>query len=113
MHVSAKQLSRKHTQQIHSDLTTVMAHLHGEKEVAQFLENFLTETEYTILAKRLAIAVLLSAGKSYQEIKTTLNVSTATISSVAEHKETPGFKLALQKITDNNWAEQILARFNF
>lgn len=76
--------------------------------MATFLQDFLSETEQQVLAKRLAILHQLHQGKSYEKIKKALQVSSATISSVAEMKGKPGFKLALEKIKLDQWAENVL-----
>ena len=57
-----------------------------------------------VLAKRLAIAYWLKKGRSYQNIKNNLKVSSATIASVQSQMENPGFQLALKKIEADEWA---------
>ncbi|OHB22427.1 MAG: hypothetical protein A2939_02600 [Parcubacteria group bacterium RIFCSPLOWO2_01_FULL_48_18] len=55
----------------------------NEKEAAEFLNDFFTLTEKRMLAKRLAIAVLLHAGANYKEINALLKVSHTTINRVS------------------------------
>lgn len=48
-----------------------------------FIDDLLSPTEQIMLVKRLAIAVLLAKGKTYDEIDDTLKVSRATIMRVS------------------------------
>lgn len=52
-------------------------------ESASFLDEFLSPTEKIVLSKRLAIAVMLSKGFGYEEIKETLKVTSATVAKVS------------------------------
>lgn len=47
-----------------------------------FLDDFLSPTEKIMLSKRFATAVLLAKGNSYDEIKQTLRVTSATIAKM-------------------------------
>lgn len=51
-------------------------------DVREFFEDFLTPTERIMLAKRLAIAVLLAKNYDYKAISKILRVSPATIAAV-------------------------------
>lgn len=84
----------------------VIADLSNEKEVEIFFQNLFSEAELSMFYKRLAIATMLDNGHHYEDIKQTLKVSSATISTVAEHLNTRGFRLALQKIRTEHWAAQ-------
>lgn len=52
-------------------------------EAENFIEDLLSPTEKIMLVKRLAIAVLLTKGKTYEYIDQTLKVSRATIMNVS------------------------------
>ncbi len=52
-------------------------------EVKNFIEDLLSPAEKIMLIKRLAIAVLLTKGKTYEYIDHTLKVSRATIMNVS------------------------------
>lgn len=52
-------------------------------EAKNFIEDILSPTERIMLIKRLAIAVLLTKGKTYEYIDHTLKVSRATIMTVS------------------------------
>jgi uncharacterized protein YerC len=59
-----------------------IAQVQKENDVADFLDELLTPTEKTMLAKRLAIAWLLDKGYDQRTIHTLLRVSTATVNAV-------------------------------
>ena len=75
-------VNRQIWQQIYSIFIDVIKKGY-RKEKAQLLIDFLlTETEKIMLAKRLAIALLLESGFGYEQIKTALKVSQGTIATV-------------------------------
>lgn len=106
MQISARKLNTVLENQIFSVFNQTMADLRTPEEVDQVIRDLLTETEHTALAKRLAIATFLEKGRSYENIRETLKVSSATIASVAEQIGNPGFQLALTKIKAEEWAEK-------
>ncbi len=110
MQRSQKDLSQSVQESIFFQLTTVLADFHKPHDVDEFLRIFLTENEQTALSKRLAIARMLHLGGSYEEIKKTLNVSTATIASVAVVLASSGMQKALRKITIDEWADTIATK---
>ncbi len=57
-----------------------------------------------VLAKRLAIAYWLKKGRSYNNIKNNLKVSSATIASVQSKTDNPGFQMALKNLEAEEWA---------
>ena len=107
MRLSKKQINPNLKKQIHRLLFQSLADFHTTQEVEKFLKGFLTKTELDVLAKRLAVAYYLNKGRSYQNIKTNLAVSSATISSIAEQvKKGSGFEMALKKIKADEWADE-------
>lgn len=64
--------------------TTSLSSIKNKDNVEVFLNDFLSPTERIILAKRFAIAVLLAKGNNYEQIKSLLHVTSATISKVNE-----------------------------
>lgn len=111
MQTSSQTLTKKARESIMDNLVMVITDLEKKSETAQFVEDFLSETEQIVLGKRLAIAFLLKSGQSYEQIKKDLNVSSATISSVAELIKKPGVQLALKKIEADKWADNVLQKF--
>lgn len=63
-------------------LFRTIAGLQTAEECSRFFEDLCTIKEIQDMAQRLEVAVLLSEGKSYQEISQLTKVSTATISRV-------------------------------
>jgi len=105
MRLSKKRFNPNLKKQIHQLLFQALADFHTPQEIEKFLKDFLTKTEMDILAKRLAVAYYLNKGRSYQNIKTNLAVSSATISSIAEKvKKGNGWETALKKIKADEWA---------
>lgn len=102
---SATPLPKKISQDILSRFFQVTGDLRTGSEARLFLTDFLTESERMTFAKRLAIAVELEDGKSYEEIRKIYGVSSATISSVAEMMSKDGVQLALKKVKTEQWAD--------
>lgn len=69
-------------QRIISIFLKTLINIREEKEALQFITDFLSPTEKIMLAKRLAIALLLKKGCNYGQIKDILRVSQGTISGV-------------------------------
>lgn len=61
---------------------TAIALLESVDEIKHFFKDLLSETEALMLARRLKIAMLISRGKSYEEISSLIHTSHATIASV-------------------------------
>lgn len=91
-------------------LYQVLVDSNETKEIKMLLDDLLSEGEQTAMAKRLAIGVYLDKGRSYENIRENLKVSSATIASVAESMGNPGMQLALRKIKAEIWAEEWSSR---
>lgn len=78
--------------------------IRGYKQTEIFINDFFTTSEVESFAKRLAVAYWLKKGRSYNNIKDNLNVSTATIASVQENMKKPGYKLLLDRVEAEEWA---------
>jgi uncharacterized protein YerC len=107
MQTSAKDLTKKQRQIIIDQFVTLIADLRSPAEAKAFFESFLTETEQSVFAKRLAIMWLLESGESYDEIKKHLHVSSATISSVANQMKQQGLQMSMKKIKLDQWADRV------
>lgn len=108
MQISKRALNPKLEKEIKKMLSQVVADLPNNEKAEIFLQDFLTETEYIVLAKRLAVMYYLSKGSSYEKIKKEVKVSSATIASVqnALENKSPGFEMALQFIKAEEWASK-------
>jgi len=112
MQVSKRNVNKQIEKKIFKVLYQVLADLKHPKDVAMFLEDVLSETEKTVLAKRLGIAVYLNKGKSYEIIRQELKVSSATIASVQKWLESggEGLKLALKAVEADEWAGEMATK---
>jgi len=68
------------------------------------LQDFFNDAELETFAKRLGVAYWLKKGRSYENIKQNLKVSSATIAATLALMEKPGFALALKKMEAEEWA---------
>ncbi len=78
----AKDIERK----IWNTLVRVFREVKTDGEVEILLNDLLTPSEKIMFSKRLAIAFLLSEGKTHSEISKTLKVSFTTINLVSNSK---------------------------
>ena len=79
MQVSNKKLNKTIQEEINKMIYQLMVDTEDPREVKLILNDLLTEAEMTAIIKRLAIAVYLDKGRSYENIKDNLKVSSATI----------------------------------
>ena len=105
MRLSKKKITPKVEKEIYRLFYQTMADLRSPDEARAFFEEILTKTERQAIAKRLAVAVYLEKGQSYEEIKKALKISSATVANVAEQsKKGEGFEVALKKVRADQWA---------
>ena len=79
-------------------------------EARNFIEDLLSPTERLMLVKRLAIAILLTKGYTYDEIDDTLKVSRSTIMHVSiwlKHGKS-GYRIAVGKIMETQKREEFI-----
>lgn len=97
--VSRRKVSTKIESQINQTFWEAISKLTSTEEVVLFLNDLLSPTEKIVLAKRLAIAVLLNRGYGYESIMEIVKVSDGTIAKVAMVlKNDSGYKIAISKI---------------
>jgi uncharacterized protein YerC len=107
MQISKKKVNRDLERQFRHLLFQTLVDIKNPQEMGSFLKDLFSKTELSAITKRLAAVYLLKKGKNYREIKDTLKLSSATISSLAEQVEKGrGFKIALGKIAADEWAER-------
>lgn len=95
---------------IFSILLTTIMNIKSQQEALNFLEDILSPTEKTMIIKRLAIAILLSKGYTYDEIDHTLKVSRNTIMGVSnflKHSQTGGYRKIAQRIISDQKREEL------
>lgn len=91
-------------------LYQLIADLHTSKQAQAFVKDFFTTSEQEAFVKRLSVAQLLTQGRSYEQIRKELGVSSATISTVAEQLTSDGFQIALKKMQIDTWARSTAAK---
>lgn len=112
MQVSKQPLNKTIEKQIFNIFYQLIADLKSATEAKTVFTNLLSDTELQVIAKRLGIAIFLDKGRSYDNIKSTLKVSSATIASVQEQMGNPGTQLSLQKIKAEEWADAWASRLS-
>lgn len=80
--VSSKPLKKEINEQVFELLLRIFTQTYSRKKAIEFLDDLLSPTEKVVLAKRLAIALLLEKGYGYEEVERILHVSMSTIASV-------------------------------
>ena len=106
--VSRLSLPKALEEQMHTLLRRALADLHTESDIGDFLEDLLTPTEKTMLAKRFAIAVLLDKGYDQRTIHRIMSVSVATVNSVNYwlKNKGKGYRKVIEKIRrEAQWRE--------
>ncbi len=112
MQISKNRLNHQVKIQIRNIFCQTLADLKRRGDVEIFIRDFLSPTEQSVLTKRLAIAMYLEKGRSYEQIKSTLKVSSATIANVDKmmNEKSEGFVLALRRIEAEEWADKLTKR---
>jgi len=95
-HVSSKKIKKAQYTEIYSRLVEVIGET-SEKSQSSFFNEFFTETERLMFAKRLAVIYLLSRGVPQSYIAISLSMSPATIARMSLKKEL-GYFDSIQKI---------------
>jgi TrpR-related protein YerC/YecD len=106
MQISKRKINSSLEKQLYQTFFQLITDIKNVTEAEAVFKDLLSAAELTSIAKRLAVAYWLSKGRSYGNIKENLKVSSATIADVQQHLKRPGWKLALQKITADEWASQ-------
>ncbi len=111
MKASSRKLNESLKRQLKKTFAQVLVDIKSPEEMDQFLSDFLTINEYEIFAKRLAVSYWLKKGRSYDNIKKNLKVSSATVAAIQNEMKKEGFQKALKTIEaeewSNQWAEKI------
>ncbi len=106
--VSRMPLPKILQEQMHTALRKALADLHTEAEVSVFLDDLLTPTEKIMIAKRLAIAILLDRGYDQRTVHTIMKTSLTTVNQVNYwlKQKGKGYRIVLDKLkNDKDWRE--------
>ncbi len=106
MRLSNNPLNKNIEKQLSEMLYGVLAELKTPEEIKMVLGDVLTEGERAAMIKRLGIAVYLDKGRSYEDVKKNIKVSSATIASVAENLGSSGWQEIIRRIKAEAWAEE-------
>lgn len=108
--VSKHKLSNKAEKQLIECLNLVFSTISKQDEMIRFLNAFLTNTEKLMLAKRLAIVVLLSENLPDSQIATSLHVTRITVAKMRYYYEArgkEGYDIALKKIATDKTLKEV------
>lgn len=99
-HVSRHKLSPKIEAELYEKLTSVLTAINKQSDTELFLSALLTNTEKVMLAKRLAIIVLVEEGLTDSEIAQTLHITRITIAKMRYFYEArgEGYKIAIREL---------------
>lgn len=107
MQLSSEPMNKSIEKQLSEMMIGVISELNSPLEIKTVLTDLLTESERLSIVKRLGIALYLDKGRSYEDIKKNIKVSSATIASVAENIGNPGWQEMIRRIKADQWAESI------
>lgn len=102
-HVSRIKLKKETEEKLTNTLEDVFTHLKNPLDTKFFINSLLTETEKLMLAKRLAIALLVKQGLNDSEIASTLHLTRITVSRMRffyEGRGKKGFDIAIKKLEE-------------
>ncbi|KKT34684.1 MAG: hypothetical protein UW23_C0031G0008 [Candidatus Collierbacteria bacterium GW2011_GWA1_44_12] len=106
MQLSSNPLNKNIEKQLTEMLYGILAELNTPEELKVVMGDLLTDGERTAMIKRLGIAVYLDKGRSYEDIKNNVKVSSATVASVANTLGNPGWQEMIKRIKAEEWAEE-------
>ncbi len=78
-HISKKKLKKKTYFKIKEQFVNFISGYRNKKELEDFLNEFLTETEKVMLAKRLFLILMIKKGYNFSEIERVLRISPSTV----------------------------------
>lgn len=110
MQVSKQKMNATIARQIEEVFFQLITDTKTTEEARLLFSDLLTPTEQQAIYKRLAIALFLDKGRSYENIKQYLKVSSATIASVHEIMGNPGMLLATNKVKADHFANEWSAK---
>lgn len=96
-------------------LIQVLSTTNQTKSGLLFVNQFLSSSELTMLAKRVGAALLLKRGYTYSAIMDYLKISKGTVAKVAEiiHTSDAESQAALSKIIVSKKIDEVLSKFDY
>jgi uncharacterized protein YerC len=107
--ISRRRIDPEIEERVNEIFINYLAELNTRPAIKEFIQSLLTHTEQIMIAKRLAIALLLTKGFNYQEIDDTLKVSKSTVSGVDKELQSgaTGYIKAVKKIMKDEKLERM------
>ena len=111
-HVSKKPLEKDVYHQISENLNWLLTDIRSKELMKLFLYDFFTKTERIMLAKRLALVLLIHQNYDVEIITKVLHVSTATVYRMREWVDRGGrgLKTALNKLVHREQMQGFLRK---
>lgn len=106
MQLSKSKINKNLNLQLKNMFLGVLAEMKSPEDIEAVLQDLLTDTERAVVLKRLGIAIYLDKGRSYEDIKNNIKVSSATIATVSETLGNPGIQEIIRRIKADEWAKE-------
>lgn len=113
--VSKRKLKHGMHDHLVSILIQILATTNQTKSGLLFVNQFLSSSELTMLAKRVGIALLLKRGYTYSAIMEYLKVSKGTVAKVSEiiHSNDAETQQVLTRIINNKQVNEVISKFDY
>lgn len=112
MQLSTNPINKNIEKQLSEMLYGILAELKTPEEVKTVMGDLLTDGERMAMLKRMGIAIYLDKGRSYEDIKNNIKVSSATIASTAENIGNSGWQEIIKRVKAEQWAEEWTAKIS-
>lgn len=104
MQLSQNPINKTLERQLGEMFYQMLAEINTPEEMQTVFTDVLTEAERSAVIKRLGIALYLDKGRSYEDVKNNIKVSSATIATVAENLGNEGWQEMIRRIKAEEWA---------
>lgn len=108
-HISKNKLNKKTEDTIKNTFNTVLSNIKNEQDANNFINSLLSPTESLMLAKRLAIVLMLSEDIPASRIASALHVTRETVArlELLYQLKPEGYKIALSKINNQKRIKEL------
>jgi len=113
--VTLSSINNKDRYELLDELYDMISVLGNREEVKNFFRDLLTPSESLMLARRIAVAKMLLAGATYEEIRNKLKVGHDNIKSVYRwlYDGFGGYNLALEKVAKKKMRKKNIDRSTY
>lgn len=107
-HVSRINLPKKTEIELINSLKIIFRRINKNEEIDKFISSLLTKTERLMLAKRLAVVVMLKEGLEESDIAGALHVTRETVErlKLLSQLHSEGYEVAIKKLQDEKIYKQ-------